>query len=90
MAINFSMIVQMYHTQTLISLGKLKNPVSDTIEKNLEQAQMLIDILTVLEEKTRGNLDDEEKKMIEESLKNLRLNFVSESDAESKTNDEQS
>jgi hypothetical protein len=66
----------MYHTQALMALGKLKNPVTDTIEKNREQAQLLIDILTVIKEKTKGNLSVDEIRLLDDSLRNLQLNFI--------------
>jgi hypothetical protein len=84
------MIVQMYHTQTLISLGKLTNPVTNAVEKNIEQAQLLIEILKVLEEKTRGNLSEDEKKLFEESLRNLQLNVLAISKEDSSTTPENS
>ena len=78
MEMNFTMFVQMYHTQALIALGKLKNPVNDQIEKNFEQAKLLIDILVLIKDKTIGNLDADEDKILNESLKNLQLNYISE------------
>lgn len=79
MKVRFLDLVQMFQMQGYISLGKLKNPMSDTIDKNLEQAQYFIDVLSMLEEKTTGNLSDEEKRMLAYSLQDLRLNYVDES-----------
>ena len=61
----------MYHAQAIIYLGAIKNPVTDKMEKNLDQAQLLIDILMLLKEKTVNNLSSEEQTMLENSLARL-------------------
>ena len=57
-------------------MGKIKNPVTDKIEKNLDAASMSIDMLSMIQEKTKNNLDDYENKLLEQSLKDLKMNFV--------------
>jgi hypothetical protein len=69
--IDFAGLVRMYHAQALIYLGAIKNPVTDKIEKNLDQAQLLIGILLVLKEKTANNLTSEEQTMLNNSLARL-------------------
>jgi hypothetical protein len=69
--IDFAGLVRMYHAQALIYLGTIKNPVTDKMEKNLDQAQLLIDILLLLKEKTVNNLASEEHTMLENSLARL-------------------
>ena len=59
-------------------MGKLSNPMTNKIEKNLEQAKISIDIIEMLVEKTRGNLTPEENKLITSTLSDLQLNFVDE------------
>ena len=61
-----------------ISLGKVPDPMSGKIERNLDQASQTIDLLAALQEKTKGNLKDEEKQFLEHSLSELRLNYVDE------------
>jgi F0F1-type ATP synthase membrane subunit b/b' len=63
----------------MIALGKLKNPATDKIERNLEQAKQSIDMLELLKEKTKNNLNDEQKRLIDGMLTDLRLNYVDES-----------
>jgi hypothetical protein len=46
-------------------------------EKNLEQASFVIDLLAVLQEKTKGNLTDTEARLLDNVLRDLRLNYVS-------------
>jgi len=62
----------------MMSMGKLKNPVTDTIERNLEYAKMSIDTLDMLLVKTKGNLSDYESRFLTEVLKDLKLNYVDE------------
>ncbi len=76
--IDFAGLVRMYHIQALIYLGAVVNPLTDKIEKNVEQAQLLIDILTLLEEKTANNLTGEESTMLENSLNRLRTELKKE------------
>lgn len=62
-----------------ISLGKLPDPMSGKIERNLDQAGQTIDLLAALEEKTKGNLKEEEAKFMQQTISELRLNYVDES-----------
>jgi hypothetical protein len=74
----FLHLVFMFQTASLQQMGKLLNPVTQKIEKNLEQAKYSIDILEVLQEKTRGNLGEEEKKYLDNVLFDLRMNYLEE------------
>lgn len=80
----FITMVQQYQMQGWVSLGKLKNPATDKIERNLELAKLTIDILDMLKEKTLGNLTGEEERMLEQVLADLKLNFVDEYEKERK------
>lgn len=59
-------------------MGKLMNPMTGVVERNLDHAKFCIDVLGVLEEKTRNNLTDEEQRTLKYILQDLRLNFVAE------------
>jgi hypothetical protein len=60
-----------------IHFGDLADPASGTrVEPNLEGAAQMIEILALLEEKTRGNLTAEERQVLEQVLYELRLRFV--------------
>ena len=61
-----------------LALGKIMNPMTQKTERNLEQAKETIDVLGVLEEKTRGNLSEEETRAITHVLYDLRMNYVEE------------
>ncbi|MCZ7614774.1 MAG: DUF1844 domain-containing protein [Ignavibacteriaceae bacterium] len=64
----------------MMSMGKIKNPVTDKVERNLEHAKIYIDTLDMLLAKTKGNLSDYEEKFLIETLKDLKLNYVDEAD----------
>ena len=57
-------------------MGKIVNPAVGKAELNLEAAQATIDMLDMLEAKTKGNLDQEEQKMLKDAITSLKLNFV--------------
>ena len=61
-----------------VQLGKVADPHSGKVERNLPAAKYSIDLLGMLEEKTRGNLAAEEAELVRELLMNLRLNYVEE------------
>lgn len=74
----FARLVFMLHAAAMQYLGKLKNPVSDKIERDLPSAQGMIDTLEMLEAKTKGNLSQDESRMLARMLQELRLNYVDE------------
>jgi uncharacterized protein YeeX (DUF496 family) len=76
--IMFTQIVLMFHTAAMQQLGKLKNPLTDALERNLEAAQNSIDLLDMLKEKTRGNLSAEESRLLSQVIQELKLNYVDE------------
>jgi hypothetical protein len=73
----------------MMSMGKIKNPVTHRVERNLEHAKIYIDTLDMLLAKTKGNLSEYEEKFLIETLKDLKLNYVDEVDKDKKkTGDE--
>lgn len=62
----------------MVALGKLMNPVSGKIERNLEAARNTIDTLGAIEARTRGNLEPDEQRVLAQVLTDLRLNYVDE------------
>ncbi len=75
----FTQLLSVFYSSAMMALGKLKNPSTDKIERNLEQAKISIDILELIKDKTKNNLTDSQKRMVEGLLTDLRLNFVDES-----------
>ncbi|HEX68028.1 MAG TPA: DUF1844 domain-containing protein [bacterium] len=76
--IRFLRFVENLYLMGLAQLGKLVNPATGKVEKNLSLAQETIETLRMLEEKTRGNLTQEEESYLKSCLTNLQLNFVEE------------
>ncbi len=74
----FLTIVQMFQMEGMVALGKMLNPATNEITKNIEHARYVVDILEVLAEKTEGNLDDGDKQFLENTLSTLRLNYLEE------------
>lgn len=75
--LSFTAFVISLASSAAIHFGDLPDPESgQKVEPNLEGAQQMIDILALLEEKTRGNLTAEERQVLEQVLYELRLRFV--------------
>ena len=71
-------LVMMFETAAMQHLGKLKNPMTDKIERDLQQAQYAIDMLDMLKEKTKNNCTEHEKRMLDSVVASLKLNYVDE------------
>ncbi|OGU35867.1 MAG: hypothetical protein A2058_07715, partial [Ignavibacteria bacterium GWA2_36_19] len=81
----FMQLVLQNQQLAMMSMGKLKNPVSDKIDRNLEFAKMSIDTLDMIAVKTKGNLSEYEEKFLTEVIKDLKLNYVDEVSKDQKT-----
>ncbi len=84
----FSHLVGMFHAAAMHQMGKLKNPLTGKVERDLAQAQISIDILDMVKEKTKGNLRPEEERFLTNILSELKLNFVDESSKDQGTKTE--
>jgi hypothetical protein len=73
---NFLTLVFSLYTHAQIFFGLVPNPISQKIEKDLQQAKYNIDLLGVLKEKTQGNLSREEEQALESILYELRMVYV--------------
>ena len=62
--------------QALLLMGEIKAPGAEKIEVNLEAAQELIDLLVMLRGKTKGNLSQEEDKMLNTLIAEIQLKYV--------------
>ena len=74
--ISFTDLVRMFATQALMYMGAFPDPQTGKAVVALDVAKMNIDLLGVLEEKTKGNLDAEEQSLLDESVVALRSQFV--------------
>ena len=75
--LTFSAFLLSLASSAAIHFGDLSDPASgEKIEPNLEGASQMIEILALLEQKTRGNLTPEEQQLLEQLLYELRMRFV--------------
>ncbi|OGS44802.1 MAG: hypothetical protein A2539_04235 [Elusimicrobia bacterium RIFOXYD2_FULL_34_15] len=79
----FSLIISL-SAAAMQQMGKISRPITNGIEKNLEQAKISIDMLIMIREKTKGNLNLEENKLLDSTISDLQLNYVDESEKLSK------
>jgi len=75
--VNFSTFVFSLSTSALLHLGELPDPNTREKCQNLALAKQTIDILGMLQKKTKGNLDDEEENLLSNLLYELRMKYVS-------------
>ena len=73
---NFAALVSMLVTQALFALGTLEVRGQEKREPDLEMAKYNIDMLEALQEKTEGNLTEQEKKVLENTLNEIRMAYV--------------
>ena len=74
----FEFLIHTLFTQALMAFGRIPNPITNKALKNVATAKHFIDTLDMLEEKTRGNLGPDERKLLEEIQHQLRLLYVEE------------
>jgi len=74
--IDFSTHVVSLASTALIALGKMPTPDGDAMPIDLETARHLIDVLGMLEDKTKGNLDEAEHKLLASLIYDLRVAYV--------------
>lgn len=76
MKADISGLIQLIAMQAVVGLGGLAGPTGQEIPPNLDLAKHHIDLLDVLEEKTKGNLSPEEKRLLDTTLHQLRMAYV--------------
>ena len=76
--INFATFIFSLNSSALVQLGMLEDPMTGETATNLPLAKQTIDLLSMLEEKTRGNLDADEAAMLKNILYDLRILYVKE------------
>ena len=74
----FDFLIHTLFTQALMALGRIPNPITKQTHRNLATARHFVDVLTMLGEKTRGNLTDEERRLLEEMQHQLRMQILAE------------
>jgi hypothetical protein len=74
----FFNLVMIFQSEAMRQMGKIKNPVTDKIERDMEHAQFSIDMLDMLAARTKGNLAKEEEDFLNHVIRELKLNYVDE------------
>ncbi len=85
----FVMLIQQHQQICMMGLGKLKNPTSDKIERDLSAARYAIDTLAMMQDYTKGNLTSEMAEYLGHVLSTLRLNYVDEVNSPTEQEQEQ-
>jgi len=74
----FVQFISSLHGAALMQMGKIKNPATNSQERHLDQAEVTIEMLDMLKERTKGNLSPDEEKFFSTVISELKLNFVDE------------
>ena len=85
----FMQLVLTFQTAAWQQMGKMKNPLTDKVEKDLNQARFSIDMLEMIRAKTKGNLSEPEQQIINRAVSDLQLNYVAEFDKDQKAKAEE-
>ena len=78
--VNFATFIFSLSSSALLHFGEIPEPTSGTKKKNLPMAKHAIDILGMLEEKTKGNLTPDEEQLFKSILYDLRMRYVKETE----------
>ena len=74
----FVQLIITFQAAAMQQMGKLQNPITQKVERNLDQVRSSIDMLEMLQDKTKNNLTENEKKFMEHTLYELRMNYLDE------------
>ena len=83
----FMQLLYMFHTSAMQGLGKIADPTGQ-VSRNLEYVSQTIDLMTMLKEKTKGNISEDIEKVLDGMLSELRLNYVDEKNKSTETPEE--
>ncbi|MTI87639.1 MAG: DUF1844 domain-containing protein [Balneolaceae bacterium] len=85
----FMMLIQQHQQIAMMGMGKIQHPETGETQKELSSAKYAIDTLNMIEAYTKGNLPDEAKNYLEQTLTNLRLNYAKESEEDNAEEEEE-
>jgi len=74
----FQYLVVWLQTLALQQMGKFANPITNEVERDLHQAKITVDMLGMIQAKTEGNLDGNEKRFLDTVLMELQMNYIDE------------
>ena len=86
---HFVQLVLMFQTAAMQQMGKIQNPFTKKVERDLNQAKFSIDMLEMIQQKTKNNLSENEKKFLDHVLFELRMNYVDEMNKDKKEKKEE-
>ncbi len=86
----FTQLVLSFQASAMQQMGKVMNIFTHKVERDLAQAQMSIDMLAMLQDKTMGNLTEEEARLLDRALFELRMNYVDEVEKDRKKKEQES
>jgi len=72
----FGSLVESLASQALMFMGAMRDPMTGQSHQDFQQSQTMIEMLSMLEEKTKGNLAKEENEMLKQVLDEVRMHFV--------------
>jgi hypothetical protein len=75
---HFFNVITMFASSAWCQLGKIQNPTNGKIERDLKGAQITIDMLLMLRDKTKNNLTKKEEEMLTSMISNLQVNYADE------------
>lgn len=73
---DFNIFITSLGMQAMIFLGEMANPITNETKIELPRAKYLIETITMIRDKTKGNLSDEENRLIDDMLYTLRLKYA--------------
>ena len=74
----FMYLVGTFQSSAWVALGKVKNPMTDKLERNLKQASFYIDLLDMMQTKMEGNLTEYEEQVLINTVSELKINYIEE------------
>lgn len=74
----FRRLIFTFQTAAIQQMGKIADPFTGKITRDLEQASLSIDTLDMLQEKCKGNLSEDEAAFLEHVISELKLNYIDE------------
>ena len=72
----FLYLVSTFKTSAMVALGKMKNPMTNEIQINLEQASYYVDLLDMLQSKAKGNMSQYEEQMLINTVSELKMEII--------------
>lgn len=73
---SFEMLVTTFATEAMVAMGQLPNPMTNEVSFSPDHASYAIDMLAMLKDKSKGNLNDAEESMLIDVLHQLRMAFI--------------